>query len=490
MKTTKLFALAASMILLASCSNGGSSSAAPTASSAEEASSSSIRVRPSSSSTEVSRQTEAPLPDTLPTIAGTNVTFVESLRTGGENEAKKNPGNLYEWHGDGGSITGFVYENGEYSFNYSSTWRWYGCQLFYVLPYEEAGDTYTVRLRLYSDIDGDITINGTVYSLVWGWNVITFDVTTAAKDSSIISMQLGVSETNTSLPGSYMKLKDIEVYDAVNTYHKVDFLVGESVVKSIMVREGKTVVAPKVVAPQGKILSGWYDGDTAYSSSAVINAPHSYLAKFEDASSALNVTVKFGEETIAIVPTLSGSPASFDDVVAPFGYAIDGYFLDAAFTTPYNNAAVTEDLTVYAKAHVSPTHYFHEGRLSFEERVGENGEYILEYHDCVYTDAWNIQINFASLPIGEVGTAYSFSFEYTLTGTTSSGTYRVYNLADYGETGALAPTEAFVKATSNYNGGELVEGNYYTIEMGLVRPTDPEGTVVLTIRNPKLAVVA
>ncbi|MDY6392729.1 MAG: ATP-binding protein [Bacilli bacterium] len=252
MKTTKLFALAASMILLASCSNGGSSSAAPTASSAEEASSSSIRVRPSSSSTEVSRQTEALLPDTLPTIAGTNVTFIESLRTGGENEAKKNPGNLYEWHGDGGSITGFVYENGEYSFNYSSTWRWYGCQLFYVLPYEEAGDTYTVRLRLYSDIDGDITINGTVYSLVWGWNVITFDVTTAAKDSSIISMQLGVSETNTSLPGSYMKLKDIEVYDAVNTYHKVDFLVGESDIYSLLGNILDNAIEATVQLPEGQ----------------------------------------------------------------------------------------------------------------------------------------------------------------------------------------------------------------------------------------------
>ena len=37
---------------------------------------------------------------------------------------------------------------------------------------------------------------------------------------------------------------------------------GENVVKSIQVRDGKTVNAPVVAAPEGKVLEGWYDGET------------------------------------------------------------------------------------------------------------------------------------------------------------------------------------------------------------------------------------
>ena len=500
MKHTNLFALAASMLLLASCGNGGNnssvSSASAASSSSEASSSSSSRSRTRSSESSVSSSSSAPseaaLPDTLPTIEGTNVTFVEGMRSGGESDARANPGYLYEWHGDGGNISKFERVGDEYVIEYTGGWAWYGCQVFYTLPYGKAGDTYTVRLRLYSDVDGLIRVNGTTVNVVWGWNVITSIVTLGADDQCALSMQLGIPDEGDyiaqSLAGSLIKMKDIEIFDAVNAYHKVEFKVGDDVVKTIMVREGEKVSAPIVTPGEGKVFVGWYEGEEAANAGAPITAAHTFVAKIVNSGEVTlyNVSVMFNGAVYTTLQVAEGASATLEAIPTPFGYAIDAVTTDSAFTTPYEGAPITADTTLYLKAHVAPVTYYHEGQVAREERKGENGEFILEFHNHGYGQGWNIQVNFAPLTIGESGENYEFSCEYKITGTTDTGSWQIYDGASIAA-GELPPSENFVKVTAAYEGGVLTSGNKFTMELGLVHPTlGDEGTVVVTVRNPSI----
>lgn len=492
MRRSNIIVLVLSAALLASCGStnpSSSSSASTPAESSVEEESSSGRTRTSSSSS-VSKATEAELPETLPTIQGTEIAYVEGLASGGESDAANDPGKLYEWHGDGGVISGMAYKDGEYSFNYTPGWQWYSCQLFYKLPYGKAGDNYTVRLRLYSDVDGKITVNGNVFDLVWGWNVLTFDV--AYNDGVLLSVQLGVMSDNSFMQGSFMKMKDIEVYDAVNTYHKITFKVGEETRKSIQVRENELVKAPTITVPEGKLLVGWYDGEEAFDPSVPVTASKNYVAKIVDASevTTAKVSYSFLGEVIAVQEVAAGSAADYSTIPAPFGYKIDGFFLDANFDTAYTNQKIDGDTTIYIKAHVAPTTYYHNNEVAREESQGENGEFRLVYQNNGFDASWNIQVNFAPLPIGEVGKQYTFSCEYTLTGTDAAGSYQIYDSSSI-SAGEVPVTEEYKTLSATYDGGTLTSGNKFTIELGLSKPSaGDEGSVTFQVRNPKVTEVA
>ena len=506
MKHKNLLILALSAAMLASCggnssSAAGASSANPgpsTSQSADGSSSSRTRTRSSDSdASSVSKPTAASLPDTLPEIAGTNIAYVGGLESGGESAAKANPGNLYEWHGDGGNVLSFTYGNGEYSINYTPGWAWYGCQIFYAAPYAQANDVYTIRLCIYSDVAGTIRVNGNNVDLVWGWNVVTQSFTVPADGATIVSIQLGIPGDEaagvpaSALQGSFIKLKDLEIYDAVNTYHQVNFVSGENVLKSIPVRDGKTVAAPAITAPQGKIFEGWYVGEEPFDPNAPITKDTLVEAVFVDESevTTYNVTFQFKGQTYTVLKAVEGKPVSTSDVDAPFGYAIDGFFVDAAFTTPYNNEAINEATTLYIKAHVAPTTYYHEGQVAREERVGPNGEFITEYHNNGFTDGWNIQVNFVP-PVGDAGKTYVFTAQYSLVGTAATGSYQVYDGGSI-VAGDLPPQASLTEIRIEYPGGVLSKNGYLTFELGLCKPElGDDGTVVFTIDNPTVNVKA
>ncbi len=496
MKRKHLLILALSTALLASC--GGGNSSAPTSSatqseSSSSSSSSSGRTRTShsdSSSSSTSKETEAELPNPLPTIEGTQIAYVEGTASGGESDAAANPGKLYEWHGDGGVIGDIAYSNGEYSFNYTPGWQWYSCQLFYRLPYGKAGDNYTVRLCVYSDVKGAITANGNVMNLVWGWNVLTYDI--AYNGGVLLSIQLGVASDNSFLQGSYLKMKDIEVYDKVNTYHKVSFSVGDEVKKAIQVRANELVAAPVIDVPDGKTFVGWYDGEEAFDPATPITAPKNYVAKIVNSSEIETAVVSYSflGEVIATQVTAIGVPAAYSTVAAPFGYRFDDFYLDAAFTELYRTQPITADTTIYIKGHVAPTTYYHNGEVAHEESVGPNGEFVLTYQNNGYVDAWNIQVNFAPLPAGEAGKRYAFSCEYTLVGASNAGSYQIYDGSSI-TAGEVPLASEFATLSVEYDGAFLTPNNKFTIELGLAKPADgDEGTVVFSVRNPRVYEVA
>ncbi|MBQ7244290.1 MAG: hypothetical protein IJS52_08865 [Bacilli bacterium] len=502
MKRTNLLILTLAAGLLASCGSGSSSAASassgavPAETSQTDPSSSRTRVRSSTSPVDVSSTIVSSSEESLPVIAGTEITYVSGLASGGESAAKEDPGVIYEWHGDGGNITDFRYDatKGEYSFYYTAGWAWYGCQFFYRLPYSEAGDSYTVRLQFYSDVAGEIRVNGQTVSLSHGWNVITQEITLANANDTVVSVQLGIPGDEAAgipagaLPGSLFKFRAIEVYDAVNTYHEVAFKVGEDVVKDIKVREGKTVAAPKIEAPEGTILSGWFDGEDAHSPSAPVTAAHTYTAKFVDKSEVqtYDVTVKLGDATYAALTAVAGQAVDLTSISAPFGYGLDGFFLDAAFQTPYENTAINEATTLYLKTSVTMTTYYHNGEVAREERKGPNGEFICEYHNNGFDAGWNIQLNFKNLPKGVAGKTYVLSLEYTMVGTENTGTYQIYDNGSV-VAGELPATSEFRKVEVEYAGGTLSESAYFTMELGACKPTlGDEGTVVVTVCNPLL----
>ena len=410
--------------------------------------------------------------ESLPVIAGTEITYVSGLASGGESAAKEDPGVIYEWHGDGGNITDFRYDatKGEYSFYYTAGWAWYGCQFFYRLPYSEAGDSYTVRLQFYSDVAGEIRVNGQTVSLSHGWNVITQEITLANANDTVVSVQLGIPGDDAAgipagaLPGSLFKFRAIEVYDAVNTYHEVAFKVGEDVVKDIKVREGKTVAAPKVEAPEGTILSGWFDGEDAHSPSAPVTAAHTYTAKFVDKSEVqtYDVTVKLGDVTYSVLTAVAGQAVDLTSISAPFGYGLDGFFLDASFQTSVPGIYAIGDVSSRVQlAHVASA----QGVYCVEKLYGAEPTVDLSVvPGCVYT-----RPEIASVGLSEQGAKAAGIAVKTGKGLTSANARSVIAGADRGflklvaraDTGAITWSRTvYVPDKADENGAELKFYNY------------------------------
>lgn len=497
MKHNNLLVMATSLLLLASCGGGGDASSKATGLSSNTQEQSSSRTRSSSSRTSVSVPTEAPFPTALPAISGTNVTSISGIRSGGENDAVANPGFLYEWHGDGGDISNLKREGGEFSFNYTVGWAWYGCQLFYHLPYALPGDTYTIRMLIWSDIDGTIRINGEDTNLVWGWNNITKEATrgeVGGPAACTISIQLGTPDNASAMPGSLMKFKEFEIYDNVNTYYPVTFQNGNEVLKTVQVRAGSTVAAPEIDVPQGKLFSGWFAGEEQYNSSLAINAAKTFVAKFIDASEVetVNLTFKFGKTTLATQMIVKDGLPDFSKVQAPFGYRILGWYTDEDLTIEYDDGTgFIADATLYMKGAVSPICWENNnGSWDFApemKTVGENGEFILTYPEHSYTAGYHMQVNFAPLPTGETGQTLVFSVDYKLEGTTDTGSYQIYDNGGIAS-GDLVPSSAWKHIELEYEGGTLSGGNKFTLELGLVHPTDPEGNVVFSLNNPLVSV--
>ena len=137
--------------------------------------------------------------------------------------------------------------------------------------------------------------------------------------------------------------------DQTKTY-TVTFKDGDTVVKTVSVKDGATIAdadLPADPAKDGAVFEGWFDGDKAFDKTAAITSDVTYSAKWTKLH-----TVKFvdGNETIKTATVKDGEKLKDADVPADLtatGKAFEGWF-DG--TTAFDkDATITADKTFAAK---------------------------------------------------------------------------------------------------------------------------------------------
>lgn len=138
--------------------------------------------------------------------------------------------------------------------------------------------------------------------------------------------------------------------DQTKTY-TVTFKDGDTVVKTVSVKDGATIAdadLPADPAKDGAVFEGWFDGDKAFDKTAAITSDATYLAKW---TSLFTVTFKNGDTVIATATVKDGEKIAASDIPANLAdtqdSAFEGWFNgDSAFD---KDAAVTASVTYNAK---------------------------------------------------------------------------------------------------------------------------------------------
>lgn len=429
---------------------------------------------------------------------GTNITYDDHAPAAGiESNANEQRGKIITCAVDGGSISSLTYNatTDQYTMVYTNGWAFWSDQLFYSLPYSEAGETYRLRWDVYSDAAGTITISGQRVNLLEGNNYVSLDITQGT--GALISIQFGImeGENHVVLEGTQLKFSSFRLYDADAThkYHKVTFKNGTDVLKEIYVREGKTVLAPAVTAPSGYSFVGFYEGENELTAATVINAEHTYTAKIIEmsAETTKHVTIKSGTETIAVVDVLQGYSLVIPDTVKfGFGRHLVGLYRDASFAQAFDmNTKIDGDLTLYAKTRIQYDATFtNTGDLGYSIpsdwiSYGDDGAITLTFNGWGASDRWYIQANFDSnsFPVGETGKTYTISFTYSMN--QEGAGFQIYDGSSIGSDNFVVGTRQ--TASISYAGGTLNSGYKLTFELG---STPLNEQVVFTLHDINLTV--
>ena len=351
------------------------------------------------------------------------------IKNGAESLAADNPGSIIYWYGDGGNVTSFTYQANSDSFDlqYSMGWAFHGVQIFYALPYAEKQDAYKLRWEVNSDVAGYITINNNKVELKRGDNLIGLDF--AQGEGSTVSIQLGYhdGENHPLEGGSHLTFKPFRIYDTnpAHSYHKVTFTLDGTTLKDIYVLNGKTVSAPEVETPEGKIFTGFYNGETKYDENVAPTADTNYVAKFVNKTeeNTAVVTLQLGNQELAKVDVYKGNklliPSGLD---YGFGKTLKGLYKDAALTQAFDlNTAVSEDVTLYIKTQiVFESTFVNDGGLGYKipaewTTYNDDGSVTLKFKGWGSSDRWHIQANFVdSMVRGNLGETYTITFVYSI----------------------------------------------------------------------------
>ena len=426
---------------------------------------------------------------------GTNICYDDhNPMPGIESSTKSNRGTIVTCGVDGGSIESIVYNkaNNEYTMNYVNGWEFWSVQLFFDLPYAQAGDTYHFAWDITSDVAGKMTVSGHVLDLQKGSNYFTFDVTQGS--GALLSIQLGVNPNgDNNLSGSQLKFSPFRLYDADPThkYHHVQFLNGTDVLKDIYVRDGQTVVAPNFNPGGNYFYGGFYDGTTSYVSTSPITKDCTFVANLVEktAENTAHVTIKTATKTITTIDVLKNSPMVLPaDLDIGFGRRIIGYYKDASFSQAISlDDPVTGDFDLYLKTRIEyDATYAHDQGLGYSIPAewisyGNDGSVTLSFNGWGST-SWHIQANFdKSVPIGDEGKTYTITFTYSIN--VEGAGYQIY---DGGSTGAGSFEVGERKvATIEYEGARLGKDRKLTFELGAVAL---DAAVVFTLHDISLTV--
>lgn len=118
--------------------------------------------------------------------------------------------------------------------------------------------------------------------------------------------------------------------DQTKTY-TVTFKDGDTVVKTVSVKDGATIAdadLPADPAKDGAVFEGWFDGDKAFDKTAAITSDATYLAKW---TGLVTVTFKNGDEIIKTATVKAGEKIAASDIpedptFATPEYAFGGWF--------------------------------------------------------------------------------------------------------------------------------------------------------------------
>ena len=420
---------------------------------------------------------------------GTNIAWHDGVpTTGGEAIVDTNLGKYIVWAGEGGNASSFTYENGEYVLQYTSGNLWYSLQIFYRLPYALQGEKYNIRWEFNSDVEGEITINGTRVPILAGDNLISVEATQGGKGKATLSCQLGIVDES-YLMGNTIKFKPARIYDIDNThvYHEVKFTAGNELLKDIYVRDGKTVVAPEAPVIDGSIFEGFFEDDARYTEDLAITKAYNFTAKYieKSAETVKNVKIYDGEELIrtvevatgALLPTPEGLPLGF-------GYKLKGLFTDSALTAAFDmKTAINADISLYVKKAIElDATYWHEHGAIPDSWLssGEDGSLTITF-EGLGAVGWHIQANFTKdLIIGQSGERYKITYEYSIN--VAGGTVQIYDGHQVAG-GELQPGEHTV-ASLEYDGGVISKGAYLTFELGGI---ESGAAAVFTIHTMSIA---
>ena len=425
---------------------------------------------------------------------GTNIAYNTNIvQAGTEAQAGANAGKWLYWAGDGGVMNSFTYNAAteQYTVDYSVGWAWYGVQLFYSLPYAQNGDVYKLRWNVESTVAGKITISGHQITLVEGQNFISIDLNQG--NGSTISLQMGIDGQGIADNGVF-KFSNPRIYDAntANVYRHVSFYQGNELLKDIYVKNGNTVSAPDVTAPEGQLFAGFFDGETKYDSALVPNKDYTFVARFEikTAENSREVTIMLGDEVLYRTDVFVGEKLILpSNLNYGFGRVLKNLYTNQACTTLFSlNSAITEDITLYAKTQIAyEATYAHDGGLGYKipnEWIINNadGSVTLKFNGWGSSEKWHIQANFdKSLIVGNVGERYRISFTYSIN--KAGADVQIY----YSNTGIdTHDLEVGDNKTSavTYDGGILTDDAKLTFELGGT-PLDQE--TVFTLHDISIA---
>ena len=386
-------------------------------------------------------------------------------------------GKFVYWAGDGGNVTVHSYDSStkKYTLTFTTGWAWYGVQVFYLLPYAEAEDRYDITWVVNSQAAGQITVNGSVKSLVAGDNTIEFsDV--GLSGNRTLNVQMGVDGGAQQFTlGNTITFGNPVVKDKTsNVYYRTTFAKDSNVLKDIQVKSGKKVTAPAdPVAPAGQVFKGWYDGEVKFDSTQAVTAAHNYVATFIDEGLATKYTVSVydGSDLLGTIEVLEGSKVDLSSIQFPFGYEADSYYKNSGLTEAFDPAVeiINESINIYAKKRVMVTNACYNMYDSYVSHLADGSLQIqLEGWGA---NVWDVQLNYV-LPVGNYN--YTIDFHYSID--KAGADVQIYDNATKAGPVALT-TGSNVAQSISYNGA-LTAQNKLTFELGAL-PSGQVATFVL-----------
>lgn len=372
-------------------------------------------------------------------------------------------GKFVYWAGDGGAVSSATYNSStkKYSLAYTTGWAWYGVQIFYKLPYQEATDLYDIEWVVNSTAAGNITVNGNVTTLAVGDNTISLS-NVGPSANRTLNVQLGVDGAGVIGAGTLTFANPVVHDRTSNVYHHITFANGETVLKGIQVKANRLVSAPAdPAAPSGQVFAGWYDGNNKFDATQAVTAAHNYVARFINESEATKyiVTVFDGENTLGSVQVLEGSKVDLSSIEMPFAYEAAGYYKDVGFAEVFDPATeiINNNTDIYVKKQIMVTSSCYNMYSDYVTHLA-NGALQIQLTGWAQ-EVWKVQLNYV-LPAGTHN--YTINFNYSID--KAGADVQIYDNATKGNLVTLAVGNN-QSATINYNGA-LSDQNKLTFELG------------------------
>ena len=378
-----------------------------------------------------------------------DITDFKGITFGGEVDAPNHKGEIVYWAGDGGAVSNITFQpNTGLVVDYTAG-VWYGVQLFYVLPYAQAGDKLFIDLKVQSTAEGFFKFNGvesyflTANETMSIRGVYTLGSITGNQAQTAVGIVLG-SYANGALASGTFKVTYLAIHidPTINPYHDVTFYDSDSKNNSVFsdyVRHGQPLMSIPTgpTPPEGKLFYGWKNAsdDAPLTAQTQIVADTEFVPDFVD-DSVEKYTVSFeydGNEVYKIEDILAGNLISNPNLgfdVLGFGYSQEGIYDDSLFQTPHDfTTPVNSDLTLYVNRKLAPTQIYNE--VAYNTPTITADEFSITGINGTADQAWKMQVNFGPVPNRTLGNnmdvVLSFDYSAEISGTAQ---VQVYHGAD------------------------------------------------------------